>query len=108
MGFEPKTWRTSAPRAALSRRGNRTRAQFFAVLPGREKVLCEKGVPAAHCEANTLPLSYTPTGTRKRAPLETQGFEPWTFCNIVCVSAAVTPLISNLAVRLCGVMRPTL
>ena len=36
-----------------------------------------------HCEANTLPLSYTP-----REGLETQGFEPWTFCNVVCAATA--------------------
>ena len=40
-----------------------------------------------HCEANTLPLSYTPESTLSRH-LETQGFEPWTFCNIVCAAAA--------------------
>ena len=46
----------------------------------------KRGVAAAaHCEANTLPLSYTP-----RVGLETQGFEPWTFCNIVCWSGAAS------------------
>ena len=40
-----------------------------------------------HCEANTLPLSYTPESTLSRH-LETQGFEPWTFCNVVCAAAA--------------------
>ena len=61
----------------------------------------KRGVAAAaHCEANTLPLSYTP-----RVGLETQGFEPWTFRNIVCGRDRRAVFI---AVRLRGVMRPTL
>ena len=92
MGFEPKTWRISLsprPRLVSLRESDPHAGVLTGGPPGREKwkKIIELGRLDRHCEANTLPLSYTPKSALSRH-LETQGFEPWTFCNVVCAATA--------------------
>ena len=80
--------RSIAPRPSGYPRRNYTIACGERELLIAPKVVAHIGLAdRRHCEANTLPLSYTPKSTLSRH-LETQGFEPWTFCNVVCAAAA--------------------